>query len=212
MVDTWRTALLSLILGCAGGDMTSRDTTTPSLGGIRPTLFRTRHAPARAERIEVATFAAGCFWGVEEEFRKTKGVLATAVGYTGGHTKSPTYHQVCDGNTGHAEAVRVEFDPRVVSYDQLLELFWSIHDPTTVDRQGPDVGDQYRSAIFFHSPDQERAAIASRDRLAGSGDLRDPVVTQIVPAVDFTPAEEYHQQYVEKGGAAACHRRRPRPL
>ena len=180
--------------------------------GMTPTLFRTRHGAASAARIEVATFAAGCFWGVEEEFRMTPGVLATAVGYTGGRTARPTYEEVCDGDTGHAEAVRVEFDPSVVSYDQLLELFWSIHDPTTPNQQGPDYGEQYRSAIFFHSEEQKRQALASAEQLAHSGELGRPVVTQIVPAGEFTLAEGYHQQYVEKGGAAACHRRRPRPL
>lgn len=186
-------------------------TNAPPPGGSKPTLFPTRNARP-ATHVEVATFAAGCFWGVEDEFRKTKGVLATAVGYSGGHTRNPTYELVCDGDTGHAESVRVEYDPTVVSYAQLVDLFWSIHDPTTPNRQGPDWGDQYRSVIFYHSEQQKQEALASRDRLAKSGELSAPIVTQIVPAAEFTLAEGYHQQYVEKGGAASCHRRRPRPV
>jgi peptide-methionine (S)-S-oxide reductase len=188
-----------------------QETTSGAQGGAKTTLFRTRNA-APATRVEVATFAAGCFWGVEDEFRKTKGVLATAVGYSGGRTKSPTYEAVCNGDTGHAEAVRVEYDPSVVTYAQLVELFWSIHDPTTPNRQGPDYGEQYRSVIFYHSEEQKAQAIASRDRLAKSGELPAKIVTEIIPAAEFTNAEGYHQQYVEKGGAASCHRRRPRPV
>ena len=188
-----------------------QETTPNAPTPVKSALFRTKHAGVAA-RTEMATFAAGCFWGVEDEFRKTKGVLATAVGYTGGTTKSPSYEQVCYGDTGHAEAVRVEYDPTVVTFDQLVELFWSIHDPTTLNYQGPDYGDQYRSAIFYHSEQQKQQATVSRDRLAKSGELNRPIVTQIVPAVEFTLAEGYHQQYVEKGGAASCHRRRPRPV
>lgn len=161
--------------------------------------------PKTTSKTETAAFAAGCFWGVEQEFRKTPGVLATAVGFMGGHTQKPTYREVCEENTGHAETVEVEFDPAVVSYDKLLELFWSLHDPTTLNRQGPDVGDQYRSVVFFFSPTQKAAALASRDRLQASGEFSSPIVTEIVPAATFTKAEEYHQQYVEKGGRAACH-------
>jgi peptide-methionine (S)-S-oxide reductase len=156
---------------------------------------------------EVATFAAGCFWGVEDVFRHEPGVVATAVGYTGGKTTSPTYKQVCYDNTGHAEAVQVEFDPRQTSYTKLLVLFLDIHDPTTLNRQGPDVGDQYRSAVFFHGAAQEAAARAELKRLGASGELDRPVVTAVVAAPVFWPAEGYHQQYVEKGGRASCHRR-----
>ena len=155
--------------------------------------------------MEKATFAAGCFWGVEAAFRQLKGVKSTAVGYIGGHTESPTYEQVCSDRTGHAEAVEVEFDPQEVTYDELLNTFWENHDPTQVNRQGPDVGSQYRSAIFYHSPEQQAAAIASKERLNSSGKLRRPIATEIVPAAVFNRAEEYHQQYLEKRGMASCH-------
>jgi peptide-methionine (S)-S-oxide reductase len=147
---------------------------------------------------ETATFAAGCFWGVESAFRRVPGVIETAVGYTGGETPSPTYEQVCSDATGHAEAVRVTFDPEKVGYDQLLDVFWNTHDPTQVNRQGPDVGTQYRTAIFVHTPEQEAKAKASKERLAKSGRLRRPIATEIVHAPDFHMAEDYHQQYEEK--------------
>jgi peptide-methionine (S)-S-oxide reductase len=150
--------------------------------------------------MATATFAAGCFWGVEEAFRNLPGVTATSVGYTAGHTESPSYEQVCSGRTGHAEAVQVEYDPARVSYEQLLDVFWNEHDPTTVNRQGPDVGTQYRSAIFFHDADQQAAALASKGRLEASGKLRRPIVTEIVPATPFYAAEDYHQQYFAKRG------------
>jgi len=154
---------------------------------------------------ERATFAAGCFWGVETEFRRLEGVTNATVGYTGGTTADPTYEQVCTGLTGHAEAVQVEFDPQRVSYEELLDLFWEIHDPTTPDRQGPDVGTQYRSAIFAHDAEQEQAARASMQRLQADDRLRGRrIVTQIVPAAAFHPAEEYHQRYLEKRGQASC--------
>ncbi|MDX1385928.1 MAG: peptide-methionine (S)-S-oxide reductase MsrA [Thermoanaerobaculia bacterium] len=155
--------------------------------------------------MEKATFAAGCFWGVEAAFRQLDGVLSTRVGYTGGTAERPTYKDVCSGATGHAEAVEVTYDPERVSYEALLEAFWSNHDPTTRDRQGPDVGSQYRSAIFFHSGEQQRAAAASRDRLTEEGRFRRPIVTQLVPAATFWEAEDYHQQYLEKRGLASCH-------
>jgi peptide-methionine (S)-S-oxide reductase len=151
-----------------------------------------------------ATFAAGCFWGVEASFRQLDGVVDAAVGYTGGQTAHPTYREVCTGRTGHAEAVRVEYDPSVVSYEQLLETFWSVHDPTQRNRQGPDVGTQYRSAIFFHDEEQEEAARKSLRRLEASGRLRRPVATEIGPASEFYRAEEYHQRYFEKQGIAHC--------
>jgi peptide-methionine (S)-S-oxide reductase len=154
--------------------------------------------------MQTATFAAGCFWGVEERFRQVKGVTATAVGYTGGRRAHPTYEQVCSGATGHAEAVQVVFDPEQVTYEQLLQVFWDNHDPTTLNRQGPDVGAQYRSAIFFHTSEQEQAARASKAKLEQSGKYGRPIVTQIVPATEFYRAEEYHQQYLAKRGVASC--------
>ncbi|MDT8356960.1 MAG: peptide-methionine (S)-S-oxide reductase MsrA [Methanomicrobiaceae archaeon] len=149
---------------------------------------------------EKATFGAGCFWGVEAAFRRVEGVVETRVGYMGGTKDEPTYPEVCTGRTGHAEVVEVAYDPERVSYEALLEIFWQIHDPTTRDRQGPDVGSQYRSVIFTHSPEQERAARASKERLERSGRLRRPVVTEIRPAGTFWPAEEYHQKFFEKQG------------
>jgi peptide-methionine (S)-S-oxide reductase len=152
--------------------------------------------------LERATFAAGCFWGVEAALREVEGVVRTSVGYTGGHTTDPTYEQVCSDGTGHAEAVEVWFDPELVSYDELLSTFWSIHDPTTPNRQGWDFGSQYRSAIFFDDANQERLATASRD--ARQQGLTRPIVTEIVAATRFYDAEEYHQRYFEKHGGAAC--------
>ncbi len=154
--------------------------------------------------MEKATFAAGCFWGVEAAFRQVDGVVSTSVGYTGGTTKDQTYYDVCSGMTGHAEAVEVVFDPSKVTYEDLLNVFWENHDPTTVNRQGPDVGTQYRSAIFYHDQAQKDAALASKERLETSGILSRPIVTQIVPAADYYPAEDYHQQYLEKRGRASC--------
>ena len=145
-----------------------------------------------------AIFAAGCFWGVEDKFRKVKGVISTRVGYTGGHFSNPTYKKVCSHKTGHAEAVEVTFNPAEVSYDELLEVFWAIHDPTTLNRQGLDVGTQYRSAIFYIDNEQKEKAERSKAKLDASNRFKKPIVTQIVPASDFWQAEEYHQQYVEK--------------
>ena len=156
------------------------------------------------QTMEQATFAAGCFWGVEALFRQVKGVVNATVGYTGGHTQNPTYEQVCAHTTGHAEAVRVEFDPAQVSYDQLLEVFWNNHDPTTRNRQGPDVGSQYRSAVFYHTPEQRAAAEAMKQRLQASHRFPGSLVTEIVPAPEFYPAEESHQRYFEKHGGQ-CH-------
>jgi peptide-methionine (S)-S-oxide reductase len=151
-----------------------------------------------------ATFAAGCFWGVEAAFSKVKGVLATRVGYTGGSLKNPSYEDVCSGLTGHAEAVEVEYDPVKVSYDELLNVFWSIHDPTTIDRQGPDTGSQYRSVIFFHTPEQEAIARNSKKNIEKTGKFKSPIATQIVPAGPFYEAEEHHQRYLEKHGLPSC--------
>jgi len=152
--------------------------------------------------IQTATFAAGCFWQIEIEFRNTEGVTDAIVGYTGGDVPDPSYQQVCTGATGHAEACEVRFDPDLVSYEQLLAVFWRIHDPTQLNRQGPDIGSQYRSAIFFHSPEQESEAIASREQAQKR--FPGPIVTEIVPATHFWPAEEYHQRYLEKRGVASC--------
>ncbi len=152
--------------------------------------------------MEKATFGAGCFWGIEAAIRKIEGVASTTVGYAGGSFKDPTYEDVCSGKTGHAEVVQVEYDPSKVSYEELLRVFWNIHDPTTLNRQGPDIGTQYRSAVFFHNPEQEAAATASKQKLQSSGRYRKSIVTEITPALEFYRAEDYHQQYFEKCGIA----------
>jgi len=149
-------------------------------------------------------FGAGCFWGVEAAFRQVPGVVSTAVGYSGGTTDAPTYEEVCSDSTGHAEVVEVEYDPARVSYDDLLKVFWENHDPTTLNRQGPDVGRQYRSAIFYRTPEQRDAAVASKEREEKSGRHRRPIVTEITSAAPFHRAEDYHQQYLEKRGLATC--------
>ncbi len=153
----------------------------------------------------VATFGAGCFWGVEEVYRQLPGVLSTAVGYMGGTKAHPTYEDVCTDKTGHAEVVQVTYDPSVIAYDRLLEIFWANHNPTQVNRQGPDVGTQYRSVIFFHDEAQRIAAETSKQALASSGKWKAPIATHIVPATTFWPAEEYHQQYLAKRGMSSCH-------
>ena len=154
--------------------------------------------------METATFAAGCFWGVEAAFREVDGVESTRVGYTGGSFDHPTYKDVCSGRTGHAESVEVTFDPERLSYNSLLDLFWEVHDPTTPNRQGPDIGPQYRSAIFFHNPQQEAAARESKEQRQKSGKHRREIVTEITPASQFWEAEDYHQRYLEKRGLAHC--------
>jgi peptide-methionine (S)-S-oxide reductase len=154
--------------------------------------------------MAIATFAAGCFWGIEAAFREIEGVSSTRVGYTGGSYDNPTYRDVCSGRTGHAESVEVTFDPAKVSFDRLLEVFWEIHDPTTLNRQGPDIGSQYRSVIFFHNNEQEAAARTSKDQLQRSGKHSRDIVTEITPASTFWPAEDYHQQYFEKQGITHC--------
>jgi len=155
-------------------------------------------------KTEIATFGAGCFWGVEADFRKVSGVVDTEVGYAGGWMTNPTYKDVCTDMTGHAEVVRVTYDPAVVTYEQLLEVFFSIHDPTTLNRQGPDFGKQYRSVIFYHTDEQETAARAMKKRLEESGKYRRPIVTAIEPAGSYYRAEDYHQRYLEKRGIAHC--------
>jgi peptide-methionine (S)-S-oxide reductase len=154
--------------------------------------------------LEKATFAAGCFWGVEAAFQELCGVKSTRVGYTGGSVTNPTYQQVCTDTTGHAEGLEVEFDPAEISYQRLLDTFWEAHDPTQLNRQGPDFGKQYRSAIFYHSPDQQAEALASKEALEKSGGFRRPIVTQIAAAETFWPAEDYHQQYLKKHGLGHC--------
>jgi peptide-methionine (S)-S-oxide reductase len=155
--------------------------------------------------MEKATFAAGCFWGVEQTFRQIPGVISTRVGYIGGTTADPNYKQVCNGDTGHAEAVEITYDPCKVNYADLLRVFWENHDPTQLNRQGPDWGTQYRSAVFFHSPEQQALAQSSKDALGAAVERPRRIVTQIVPAAEFFPAEDYHQQYLEKRGLASCH-------
>jgi peptide-methionine (S)-S-oxide reductase len=159
--------------------------------------------------VEQATFGAGCFWGVESFFREVPGVVDAAVGYAGGHTPNPTYRQVCSDTTGHAEVVQVTYDPAKVSYDRLLDVFFNNHDPTTLNRQGPDAGTQDRSAIFVKTPEQETAARRKIEALAKSGRFKRPIVTTIEPLKDFTRGEEYHQRYFEKNGLPSCHVRMP---
>jgi peptide-methionine (S)-S-oxide reductase len=159
-------------------------------------------AQTQEVQVEKATFGGGCFWGVEAEFRRLQGVTATTVGYAGGSSTNPTYKEVCSDRTGHAEVVQVEFDPDRISYDDLLETFWRLHDPTQVNRQGPDIGTQYRSVIFVHSPDQEAAAKTAKEELQ-EGSTK-PIVTEIISAPEFYPAEDYHQRYLEKRGLASC--------
>ena len=150
------------------------------------------------QRLETVTFAAGCFWGVEDIFRGVKGVIDVIAGYSGGQTENPTYEKVCSGTTGHAESVQIQYDPAVVSYEKLLKVFWDMHDPTTLNRQGPDIGSQYRSIIFYHSPEQKVLAEKSKDELNHSDKFQDPIITEILPASTFYKAEEYHQQYFQK--------------
>jgi peptide-methionine (S)-S-oxide reductase len=159
----------------------------------------------RGEMMEKATFGAGCFWGVEVEFGRTQGVIETAVGYEGGQTERPSYKDVCTDRTGHAEVVEMTFDPEKVKYEQLVEAFFNLHDPTQLNRQGPDWGTQYRSAIFFHSPEQEATAKKVIEKLTAKQKFRKPIVTQVVPAETFWKAEDYHQKYLEKRGAVSCH-------
>jgi peptide-methionine (S)-S-oxide reductase len=198
-------SLIVLLYGCGRGQ-------TASTGGEQKPENSTRTVASpgvmdeeQSSEMEVAIFGAGCFWGVEARFREQEGVTATAVGYCGGHVENPTYRQVCSKGTGHAEVVRVEFDPAVISYDDLLEVFWRNHDPTQLNRQGPDIGDQYRSVIFYTTPEQSESARASLAREGASGRHARPIVTQIEPAGDFWMAEEYHQQYLEKRGLSTCH-------
>jgi peptide-methionine (S)-S-oxide reductase len=185
----------SIPLGCAP---------RPGHGAPGTTSEESRAGGNEHAMHELATFGAGCFWGVEERFRKFPGVTATSVGYMGGSLKNPTYEDVCTNRTGHAEVVQVTYDPQKVTYAQLLDTFWNAHDPTTLNRQGPDVGTQYRSAIFFHSPEQQAEALAALQRLEVARKYPRPIVTEIVPAGTFYRAEEYHQQYLAKRGLSSC--------
>ena len=193
------------LLGCVAAAVLALGLASCTRNVAAPASPSRDHHEKESATMEKATFAAGCFWGVEATFRQIKGVKSTAVGYTGGTLSNPTYEDVCTDRTGHAEAVEVEFDPAQVTYGQLLDVFWNNHDPTTRDRQGPDMGTQYRSVIFFHTPEQQVAAVASKEQLEASGKFRQPIVTQIVPATAFWRAEDYHQQYLEKRGMASCH-------
>jgi peptide-methionine (S)-S-oxide reductase len=173
--------------------------------GLSPIVPATKEDPAKVNPMKKATFGAGCFWGVETTFRCVPGVIDAAVGFSGGKSENPTYKQVCTDGTGHAEVVQVEYDPAKVSYAQLLDVFWSSHDPTQVNRQGPDVGTQYRTVIFYHDDEQKAEAEASKQYLDASGRFPRPIATQIVPAAPFYRAEEYHQRYLEKRGLENCH-------
>lgn len=173
-------------------------------------LFDQQKSIPEGPKYELTTFAAGCFWGVESIFKQQKGVMETTVGYTGGTHPNPTYQDVCTGMTGHAEAVLVKYDPNIVSYQDLLSLFWRMHNPTTPNQQGPDIGSQYRSAIFYHDEAQRIAALKSKEEFDRSGVYSNEAVTQIVPASTFYPAEDYHQDYFEKLGGRSCHVLRPR--
>jgi peptide-methionine (S)-S-oxide reductase len=166
---------------------------------------RPAQSEAKPMKTEKAMFGAGCFWGVEERFRQTPGVVSTAVGYSGGNTENPTYKEVCTDKTGHAEVVLVEYDPTKASYEQMLDVFWKGHNPTQMNRQGPDYGTQYRSAIFYFTPEQEKVARESKEKLDKSGRYRKPIVTQVEAAKPFFRAEEYHQQYLAKRGITECH-------
>ena len=173
-------------------------------GAAKTSTERSAAADQETNTMEKATFGAGCFWGVEAAFRQIKGVVGTAVGYAGGDVEQPTYRDVCNGNTGHAEVVQVEYDPSQVSYNDLLKVFWENHDPTQVNRQGPDIGDQYRTVIFYHNENQKASAEASKKALTEAGDYNRPIATTIEPAPTFWVAEDYHQQYLEKRGLSSC--------
>jgi peptide-methionine (S)-S-oxide reductase len=192
-----------ILLGRPG--RVSADRRAPERAAPTAAVPPSSEKPEKAAAMKKATFGAGCFWGVEATFRRVPGVVDAAVGYAGGHTENPTYKDVCTDLTGHAEVVQVDYDPSKVSYDQLLDIFWSAHDPTQVNRQGPDFGTQYRTVIFYHDDEQKAHAEASKKRLEASGRFSRPIATQIVPAGPFYRAEEYHQRYLEKRGLENCH-------
>ncbi len=206
----WSVVVLAALGAAACSEAGAADDTAATAAAVanpgKPTPTTKPVPDAVLAKRQVADFAAGCFWGSEGTFRKVPGVVATEVGYEGGHTANPTYEDVCTHTTGHAETVRVYFDPAKVSYQQLVDVFFENHDPTTVDMQGPDVGDSYRSAIFTHSPEQQRVAEADKAKRQASGDYVNPIVTKIVPATEFYRAEEYHQDYFAKQGENyTCH-------
>lgn len=200
MISSVAAAMMLLSPGCAE----QAAVTKPAEAASNRQAATTQDSK-RSGKVAKATFGAGCFWGVEAAFGEVPGVLSTAVGYAGGSTKNPTYKEVCTDRTGHAEVVQVEYDPAKVTYDQLLDVFWKVHDPTQVNRQGPDYGTQYRTVIFFHDAEQEKVAMASKERLGKSGRFSRPIATQIVAAGEFYPAEEYHQKYLAKRGLTSCH-------
>ncbi len=193
-------SLAVLVLGGSSVWFANSNVTDPkNMKEVKPEIGE------KPAQLEKATFGAGCFWGVEATFRQKPGVWRTLVGYSGGQTDNPTYKEVCADNTGHAEVVQVEYDPTKVKYEELLQIFWENHNPTTLDRQGPDVGSQYRSAVFFHNDEQKQLAEKSKQELSASGKWSKPVVTEITPAKPFYEAEDYHQQYLEKRGMSSCH-------
>lgn len=214
---TLLTIILPVLGGCAAEiQMTQASSGPPTHPVVLPApaktetgLALTRAYRSRPAKTEFATFSAGCFWGVEDAFRTAPGVVATMVGFTGGHVKNPSYETVCTNTTGHAESVRVEYDPTKTTYPKLLDLFFSLHDPTLLNQQGPDVGEQYRSAVFYHTPEQKKQIEASIAKLQNDPEYKgEKIVTEVAPVQAFYRAEEYHQQYVEKGGVAYCHPRR----
>lgn len=196
--------LVTLVVAALGGTSlwfasNNTETDPKNMKEVKPEIGE------RPAQLEKATFGAGCFWGVEATFRQMPGVWRTLVGYSGGHKDNPTYKEVCEDNTGHAEVVQVEYDPTKVKYDELLQIFWENHNPTTLNRQGPDVGTQYRSAIFYHNDEQKQLAERSKQDLSASGKWSKPIVTEITAAKPFYEAEDYHQQYLEKRGMSSCH-------
>lgn len=193
----------AMLLGIAALVGVAQTTTNTATTASKKTA--TKGAQANMAGTEKATFGAGCFWGVEAAFRKLPGVVNTRVGYAGGATKNPTYKEVCTDTTGHAEVVEVTYDPTKLKYEDLLNVFWTNHDPTQVNRQGPDVGAQYRTVIFYYTPEQEKVAQASKDELGKAGKFKRPIATSIEPASEFYEAEDYHQQYLEKRGLSSCH-------
>ena len=201
-------SLFLLLTAAAGCDPTASrtDASADTNGSTSPVKEPVKPSKQTPVKTETATFGAGCFWGIENKFRQTPGVVDTAVGYAGGKVENPTYRQVCEDETGHAEVVQVVFDPSKITYQQLLEIFFENHDPTTMNRQGPDVGTQYRSVIFFHGPEQQKLAQAEKAKLDASGEYVGPIVTTVDAAPTFWKAEDYHQQYFEKKGVNwSCH-------
>ena len=190
--------LLTGFYGCEKGNSTMTNEQQQSASDVQ-------QAQTNAEKYPVATFAGGCFWGVEYNFGKVPGVKATRVGFMGGHVDNPSYRQVCDTDTHHAEVVQLRYDPEIVTYEQLVKIFFILHDPTTLNRQGPDIGTQYRSAIFYHTPEQKEIAEKVKSEMGESGKFKQPIVTEITAAGPFWKAEDYHQQYIEKNPSRSCH-------